>query len=103
MKSYLTNITHLTLSECSNFLQSIKWETIENLVSLDIYLENDDQDAGLKLSSVSKNLRYLQISGVVQMNITGISFEAGFGFPELRTLRFTGKSWDDTDEKAFRY
>ena len=103
MQSTLTNITHLTLSDCSNFLQSIPWETIDKLVYLEIYLENDDRDAGLKLCSLSKNLRHLIIAGYVQMNVTGISFQAGFGFPELRSFRFAGKSWDETDLKAFRY
>ena len=103
MKSLSTNITHLTLIDCSNFLQSINWATLEKLVYLDIYLLNDDRDAGLKLCSISKNLRHLIISGLVQMDVAGISFEAGFGFPELRSLKFTGKSWDDTDRKAFRY
>ena len=37
------------------------------------------------------------------MNITGVSFGGYFGFPELRKLLFTGKSWDDTDLVAFRY
>lgn len=37
------------------------------------------------------------------MNITGVSFGGCFGFPELRKLHFTGKSWDDTDLVAFRY
>jgi len=37
------------------------------------------------------------------MNITGVSFGGCYGFPELRKLHFTGKSWDDTDLVAFRY
>ena len=104
MKSLSTNITHLTLIDCSNFLQSIKWETLKKLVYLDINLdERDERDAGLKLCSVSKNLRHLLICGDVQFNVAGILFEAGFGFPELRSLRFRGNYWDHTDTKAFRY
>ena len=106
IKSNLTNLTHLTLVDCSNFLQSIRWETLENLIHLDIYLENYDDDTGLKISNLNKNIRYLRISGVVQMNTAGVSFDGGIGaigFPELRILQFSGKSWDDSDQKAFRY
>ena len=103
IKSNLTNLTHLTLVDCSNFLQSIRWETLENLIHLDIYLENYDDDTGLKLSSLNKNIRYLRISGVVQMNTAGISFYGAIGFPELIILQFSGKSWDDSDLTAFRY
>ena len=31
-------------------VQSIKWEIMDNLVHLDIYLENDDDDTGLRIS-----------------------------------------------------
>ena len=113
MKSPLTTITHLYLDSCTlrpNFLSSIKWETLDKLVYLAIIMRADyryvSEDERFKLCSVNKNIRHLTISGV-QMNYTGISFKPGYGFPELRSLKFEnfeyGIIWDDADLKAFRY
>ena len=116
MKSPLTTITHLYLDSCTlrpNFLSSIKWETLDKLVYLAIVMRVRradyryvSEDERFKLCSVNKNIRHLTISGV-QMNYTGISFKPGYGFPELRSLKFEnfeyGIIWDDADLKAFRY
>ena len=106
MKSPLTTITHLYLDSSlrPNFLPSIKWETLDKLVYLAIIVRADyryvAEDERFKLCSVSKNIRHLTICGV-QMNDTGISFKPGYGFPELRSLKF--EIWDGADLKALRY
>ena len=37
------------------------------------------------------------------MSTAGVTFDKRSGFPELRYLLFTGKSWDETDLTSFRY
>ena len=37
------------------------------------------------------------------MSTAGVSFDSRSGFPELKYLWFTGKSWDETDLTSFRY
>ena len=71
MKSITQTVTNLTLRSLnSNFpiLPSIQWGSLENLIHLDLdYSDVDDDqvknDAFVKISSLSKNLQFLRISG----------------------------------------
>ena len=54
---------------------SIKHEMLQNLVHLDIStfgFGRRDHNAGLKISSLNENLRYLRLSGLYQLNTTGM-------------------------------
>ena len=47
---------------------------LQNLVHLDIELEKDyhfEHRAGLQISSLNKNLKYLRLSGPVKLNTKG--------------------------------
>ena len=55
----------------------IKHEMFQNLVHLDISTfgfggTRGDHNAGLKISSLNENLRYLRLSGLYQLNTTGM-------------------------------
>ena len=90
IKRYSKNITHLTIYEASisdntrqytsdntrgiDILSSIQHELLKNLVHLDIAMEpglGSLQASGLRISSLSSNLRYLRLSGPIQFDTTG--------------------------------
>ena len=74
IKRYSKSITHLTIRNHHGLLPSIKHEMLQNLVHLDIGLKMQnplEENAGLRISGLNKNLRYLRVSGPVQLNTTG--------------------------------
>ena len=95
-------------------------QTVTNLT-----LRSFADDAFVKVSSLSKNLQFLRISGnqtittgrdswIKTVHLTGqgptesitigIAFEESCGFPQLKTLHFNGEFFeDDNSFNAFKY
>ena len=76
IKRYSKSITHLTIHNTSDYglLPSIKHEMLQSLVYLDIDIGKKNrlnENAGLRISSLNKNLKYFRLSGAVQLNTTG--------------------------------
>ena len=64
-KSNLNHITHLTLEYCSVLIEWIKWETIVNLLHLDISnMRISFATMFTLLSSLTKNIQHLSIRNV---------------------------------------
>ena len=52
IQSHVINIKHLTIIEFPGFMTQLKWETLQNLVDLDIELiEDEDEDEAASVSS----------------------------------------------------
>ena len=54
IQSHVINIKHLTIIEFPGFMTQLKWETLKNLVDLDIELIEDEDDVEIPLSRSGK-------------------------------------------------
>ena len=76
IKRYSKYITHLTIVDCRghDLVQPINYKMFQNLVHLNIGLQDDislEKEVFLPISDLNKNLRYLRLSGPVQIETTG--------------------------------